>query len=49
MKPHNAALLIIGLALLGAGLMMSRSVVATLVVGGVLAVVAMGGDSKDTR
>ena len=49
MKPINAALLIIGLALLGAGLVLWGSVVGLCVTGGVLALVAMGGDSKDTR
>jgi hypothetical protein len=48
-KPHNAALLVIGLALLGVGLVTWGNVVAQCVVGGVLAIAAMGGDSKDTR
>lgn len=49
MKPINAAVLIIGLALLGAGLVTLGSVVAYTVAGGVLVLVAFGGDMGDKR
>jgi hypothetical protein len=48
-KPINTAVLVIGLALLGAGLVTWGNVVAYCVVGFVLAIVAMGGDMGDKR